>query len=308
MTIPVWFQDWYNNGSGGVAAAAQTYIDRVEADGGAVESIGCVPSAVWDWTTFTGPLNGSGFIGVLDALPAAQFAVSYRRLTGNYSGNCSQVIRSSDLTSQDIGFVANVEDTASLLSFVSANDGFRSVWYDQSGNTRDASQATQASRPRIVSSGTLDTLGGVPAPVFDGSDDFLALASTLNIGTISTVAFVGQVDAASIVWGVNSNNYIYVQANIVRVRLGDFDNTWNNQNDVPHMFGIERSIIAVRNGASVTLYVDGVSKGTKTSGAGTSASFDNIGAHFARLNGQAKEVIVWTEELTSTQITTYVSF
>jgi len=50
MTIPVWFQDWYNNGSGGIAAAAQTYIDRVEADGGAVESIGCVPSAVWDWT------------------------------------------------------------------------------------------------------------------------------------------------------------------------------------------------------------------------------------------------------------------
>jgi len=251
----------------------------------------------------------SSFTGVLDVLPAAQFGVSYRRLTGNYSGNCSQVIRSSDSTSQDIGFVANVEDTASLLSFVGANDGFRSVWYDQSGNTRDASQATAASRPRIVSSGTLDALGGVPAPVFDGSDDFLALASTLNIGSVSTVAFVGQVDATSAVWGVNSNNYMQVQAaQTIRVKLGDFDTIWNNADGVPNMVGVERNIITVRNGASTTLYIDGVSMGTKTSAAGASASFDNIGAHFARLNGQAKEVIVWTEELTSTQITTYVSF
>jgi hypothetical protein len=254
-------------------------------------------------------LGGSGFTGVLDVLPAAEFGVSYRRLTGNYSGNCSQVIRSSDLTSQDIGFVANVEDTASLLSFVGANDGFRSVWYDQSGNTRDASQATAASRPRIVSSGTLDTLGGVPAPVFDGSDDFLALASNLSIGTTATVAFTVIYDVVGdVVWGVDTNNYVQLLgAQIIRLKTGDFDEQWINSNGVPNMVGVERSIIITKNGNAVTLYIDGVSKGSKTSGTGASGLFNNIGGHSARLLGHVKECIVWTSALTPSQISTYVN-
>ena len=203
---------------------------------------------------------GSGFTGVLDVLPAAQFGVSYRRLTRDYSGNCSQVIRSSDSTSQDIGFVANVEDTTSLLSFVGANDGFRSEWYDQSGNTRDASQSTAASRPRVVSSGTLDTLGGDIAPYFDGTDDFIGLASDLNVGSVQTMAFKVKFDGTSnIVSRSNGANYILIQGtNTIRYANGDFNLRWEAVDGVPNITIGERTIVFVRDGDTVTLYVDGI--------------------------------------------------
>jgi len=44
------FQYWYlNQGGEGLPAGAIAYRDRVEADGGTVQSLGCIPSEVWDW-------------------------------------------------------------------------------------------------------------------------------------------------------------------------------------------------------------------------------------------------------------------
>lgn len=48
------FQYWYlNQGGEGLPAGAIAYRDRVEADGGTVQSLGCVPSEVWDWVAPT---------------------------------------------------------------------------------------------------------------------------------------------------------------------------------------------------------------------------------------------------------------
>ena len=48
------FQYWYlNQGGEGLPAGAIAYRDRVEADGGTVQSIGCIPSEVWDWVAPT---------------------------------------------------------------------------------------------------------------------------------------------------------------------------------------------------------------------------------------------------------------
>ena len=48
------------------------------------------------------------------------------------------------------------------MTFVGAGSGFVSIWYDQSGNSRNASQPTQANQPRIVSAGVMDTQNGKP--------------------------------------------------------------------------------------------------------------------------------------------------
>jgi hypothetical protein len=64
-------------------------------------------------------------------------------------------------------------DTAALMAFVGAGNGFVTTWYDQSGNGRNATQTDPTLQPRIVSNGAIETQNGRPAPRFDGSNDVL---------------------------------------------------------------------------------------------------------------------------------------
>ena len=107
-------------------------------------------------------LAGKKYAFLLDDYPNAAAAFSLRKLRSAYTGNCIEVRRSSDNALQNIGFVNNVLDTASLLSFVGAGSGFVRTWYDQSGNSRDYSNTTNASQPRIVNIGVLETDLGKP--------------------------------------------------------------------------------------------------------------------------------------------------
>lgn len=100
------------------------------------------------------------FSYLLNEYPSATVAYSTRKLRSAYTGNCMEVRRSSDNTTQNIGFVDNVLDTASLLSFVGAGEGYVKTWYDQSGNAKNATQTTNSSQPRIVNGGVVETQGG----------------------------------------------------------------------------------------------------------------------------------------------------
>lgn len=106
-----------------------------------------------------GILANSGAIiytGLLDTYSGAAAAYSLRKLRSAYTGYAIRVRRSSDNTSQDIGFDANGNlDTASMLSFVGVGDGFVSIWYDQSGNNRNVTQTTSTDQPQIVNTGSL---------------------------------------------------------------------------------------------------------------------------------------------------------
>ena len=98
---------------------------------------------------------------LLERFPAT-VAYSLRKLRSGQT-IAIRVRRSSDNAEQDIGFVGNELDTASLLSFVGANNGFVTTWYDQSGNGYNATQTIQANQPQIVSSGVVITDNGKPA-------------------------------------------------------------------------------------------------------------------------------------------------
>ncbi|MCX7348549.1 MAG: hypothetical protein NTZ54_03180, partial [Alphaproteobacteria bacterium] len=81
--------------------------------------------------------------------PSAAFSV--RRAVGSYNGALLRVRRSSDNTEQDIGStIAGNLDTAALTSFCGSASCYVRTWYDQSGNVRDAVQATASAQPRIV--------------------------------------------------------------------------------------------------------------------------------------------------------------
>ena len=131
------------------------------------------------------------FVGLLDTYSGAAAAYSLRQLRTAYTGNAIRVRRSSDNTEQNIGFVNNVLDTASLLTFCGAGNGFVTTWYDQSGNANNAIQTTAFNQPQIVSSGAMITTNGKNSILFN-STKLMLLGSSITVGASSYTSFVGK--------------------------------------------------------------------------------------------------------------------
>lgn len=123
--------------------------------------------------TGAGAAEEPSFSGALDAYTtdlAGVWSVR-RRMLASYTGPLIRVRRSSDSTEQDIGYDANGDlDTAALLTFCGAGDGFVRYIYDQSGGTADLSQGTAAAQRRIVNAGVLDTCGTLPTALCTAND------------------------------------------------------------------------------------------------------------------------------------------
>lgn len=126
---------------------------------------------------------------LLDLYPNAGAAYSLRKLRTAYTGSAIRVRRLIDNVEQDFGFVGNDLDTTSLLSFIGVGSGFVTTWYDQSGNSKNATNATAINQPRIVNLGALDVVNGKPAVLGDGVNDNLTntTLSLTNPTSIFTV-------------------------------------------------------------------------------------------------------------------------
>jgi hypothetical protein len=76
------------------------------------------------------------FFGILDRLGAtAAGAYSLRRLLAAWQGPSLTVRRDLDSTTADISFTWSGRlDTAALLTFVGAGNGYVARWYDQAGS------------------------------------------------------------------------------------------------------------------------------------------------------------------------------
>lgn len=124
---------------------------------------------------------------VLDSISAsASVAYSLRKLRTAYAGSAIRAARTSDSTTQDIGFVGGTTstcldlDTTALLSFCAATDCYITIWYDQSGNAQDATGTISTTAAKLVTAGALiTTFSAKGSPTFNGS-------STVMTGTTST--------------------------------------------------------------------------------------------------------------------------
>ena len=123
---------------------------------------------------------------VLQLGPAA--AYSLRSLDPALDPTVVNVRRSNDNSTSD--FTASEVSDGTLASWVGGgNDGYVVTWYDQSGNSEDATQASSGSQPKIVNSGTLVTEGGKPALSFDGTND-RSMNSSLPASSTKSVFYV----------------------------------------------------------------------------------------------------------------------
>jgi hypothetical protein len=160
----------------------------------------------------------SSFSFLLDTYTGAAVAYDLRKLRSAYSGNCIRVRRSSDSTEQDIGFVSNVLDTASLLTFTGAGDGFVTTWYDQSTNSRNQIQSTATKQPKIVSSGVVELDNGKPCILFDGSNDETNAVLASPLSQPNTYAYVANYTGVlSSSTNTSARNLIYEVSSKVRL-------------------------------------------------------------------------------------------
>lgn len=130
-------------------------------------------------------------VGLTSSTPAAA-AYSMRKLSSSYSGFALQIRRSSDNATQNIGFTAGGDlDTASLKTFVGAGSGYVTTWYDQSGNGKNLTQATNSLQPVLVASGVINREQNKPFIRFWG-----VVSTSYNSLNLSTgMTTVGHVSA-----------------------------------------------------------------------------------------------------------------
>jgi PKD repeat protein len=114
----------------------------------------------------------------LDLHPNADLGFALFKLNSDYTGNCIQVRRSSNSDVLDIGFDVNGNlDTVALLSFVGSGNGFVTIWYDQSGQGRNAFQNTSGHQPQIVENGVVLLENNKPTLRFDGTNDRMEITN-----------------------------------------------------------------------------------------------------------------------------------
>jgi len=173
------------------------------------------------------------------------------------------------------------------------------TWYDQSGNSNDASQATSANRPKIYDGSTgVVTENGKPALETDGANDYLSFTSMtfssnfcfLNVQTTS-LKDTGYGGA-----GGNFGAY-FEDSTTLRWR---FSGSQSDYTIPSQTSGTQYLAFINRASSSVELHFQGVSRGT-TSNGGTSTLFDimrgNAGGLY--LNGHSQELIFWNSDQSS---------
>lgn len=215
---------------------------------------------------------------LLDTYPGAAAAYSLRKLRTAYTGAAIRVRRSSDNTETDIGFNGGGGlDTTALTTFIGANNGFVTKWYDQSGNTRDATQSTTTSQPKIVSSGVINLQGTKPAILFDGSTNSLFFSPALSVSAMSNFSIFRNTKGGPVgrIWSLAaSTGNDYGNTNSATLYIGStYVECIRNNNVV-------QSTIAIATYCCITTIFDGTNKKIKGNAASftSNASTGNFGA------------------------------
>jgi hypothetical protein len=240
---------------------------------------------------------------LLDTYTGAAVAYSLRKLRTEYTGAAIRVRRSSDNAEQDINFVGGDLDTASLLTFCGAGNGFITTWYDQSTNANNATQATAATQAQIVSSGAVIT---------DPNTGKISVTWTNDNYTISNVAITQNMLMSAVVNRTLTNNalaplgttsanpYLFSWSSIGNIvsRIGATATTHESTNTTVGAYIVS----ALRDGADVVKAFRNTTALTTGTNTGTGINFIRFGtAAGFNTTGRMVEMIHWNNDKESSR-------
>ena len=255
---------------------------------------------------------------LLDQYSGAAAAYSLRKLDCDYAGSAIRVRRSSDNTESDIGFTSGGDlDTAALKTFVGTggtDNGFVVTWYDQSGNSRNATQSTASFQPQIVFSGVINRNLGKPAIFGDGSDDVLKVSLSLSSNLIYTFSVAtresgGRADGRFLSFGTDgahdwASTSAWAAITVTSIRAYTYRNSAEIAN-VSTTLGTSYLYYAYLNGSSCGIAINNNSPSTGSTSA-TSISTSQFAIFAAvwastlgEFKGDIQEVIVYTSDASS---------
>jgi hypothetical protein len=296
------------------------------------------PRPIWlgpvDWVGTVNPTNaestdffytadpdvGGGFVGAMDPFTFPWRAYSLRRILSLYTGPLIRVRRSTDDTTLDIGFESDGDlDTTALLAFVGAGNGFVTRWYDQTGSGAHLEQGTVSAQPSIATAGVVNTLDGMSAVTFDGTNDYLTVASAgLYAAGAATMGLVysGASAANSVVVGESNNAgggalYRLMRSSTAAWNVQATNNTgalWANSAAGDTSFdAAQHHAFFADSGSQINTWRDGTPKhvalAAVRSGVMTLSNL-SMGAHLNGgtpanfLNGKVQELVLWNSNQT----------
>ncbi|MEL0118176.1 MAG: hypothetical protein VXB01_04465 [Opitutae bacterium] len=209
-----------------------------------------------------------------------------------------------DFTSGLGGFAEYNDTSAVSLSYATSPtiDLYLQSWYDQSGNSNDATQTTAASQPKIYDwDNGLVTENGKPAVEFDGTNDYLSLDAATNLTNTTCQVIVTVYDTSTsevkMPMGSSTTFWQHYNSNQVRVRT--------SSGDLPYTTGLSNGsqYVGVLNGTGTNYVIrqNGVEKISQSSTSNVAISeigrgFDNNAYAF---DNNIQEVIIYESDKSS---------
>lgn len=249
----------------------------------------------------------------LDDYGGAEGGYSLRLLREDYDGSpCITVRRDSDGTTQDIGFVDNVLDTASLATFCGAGSGYIRRWYDQSltgGN--NLNQTDTSKQPLIYSSGSIVTESSKPAIIFDGTTELpLVAAPTPKSYSVLAKSFGPGPNVVSYAIGSTAAGFgwdgSFTSPNVNPNEIFIFDGSAPTAQSGVSGRTRQTAQVYINVGDTASLYVTDVLRDTAITFPGMQISAIGSRSNLSfPLSGSIQEVVIWPTDESSTQAEQY---
>jgi len=257
---------------------------------------------------------------LLDTYTGAAVGYSLRRISFTYTGFAVKVQDNVGGATLDVGFNSNRElDTAAIAAYGGSNDVFVTTWYDQSGNSNNATQASSVVRPKIYDGTTGTVVDNNGKPTLSFLNDRVVLTNELFLRSNAPDAFLISLVAEG-TEGTSNGEYFggitSSSTNFFAVYGSSNNYRWRHTNDagtgnINTSFAFPSPAPVVGEMSLLNLYIESSTKKMQFNGqqltisgntawSSTAAYKFNLGVlgrpYAEALNLQVSEFVVWPNQ------------